>query len=77
METGTYRTTGAEQLLRQALSGPEFERVASFPVIAPLAERVDLYRFLLPIEPQATVDLVFPSFSGRAFRDVPPIPTRR
>jgi hypothetical protein len=76
-EIGVYPTTAAERLLRQALSGPEFEHVASFAVAATYTERVELYRFVLPTAPPPSVDLVFPSFSGRAFRDVRPVQTRR
>ena len=67
-----FLLTAADRLLRQALEGPEFERVQSFPLTAGAVVRVDLYRFLLPVE-QVPVDLVFPSFSARVFRAVEPI----
>lgn len=62
-----------ERLLRQALAGPPFERVASFPVTAGPVTRVDLYRFDGPLEPAPPMDLMFPSFTQRVFRDVRPV----
>ena len=71
------RLTASERLLRQALAGPEFEHVASFPVVTPLVERIDLYRVRGPVEPVRAVDLAFPSFSDRIFRGVIPVERRR
>jgi hypothetical protein len=76
VENGARRRSGvlSEQYLRQALEGPEFERVRSFPVrTAYDVTRVDLYRFLGSLEEPGPVDLQFPSFSPRVFRGIKPI----
>lgn len=62
-----------ERLLRRALDGPAFERVASFPVTARPVTRIDLYRINGPLEPAPPMDLMFPSFSSRVFRGVQPV----
>lgn len=74
---GEHLLTTAEHHLRRALEGPEFERIESFPVVARGISRIDLYRFRLPIEALPTVDLAFPSFSGRVFNGIQPIAGRR
>jgi glycosyltransferase involved in cell wall biosynthesis len=66
----------SDRYLRQALLGPEFERVRSFPVTAGLVTRVDLYRVTVPVDPAPPMDLQFPSFSRRVFRGIEPIGTR-
>lgn len=72
----------AEQLppalrLREALRGPDFERVRSFPVFPHrLVERVDVYRLRGPVERVDEVELPFPILGeGAAFR-VRPIEPR-
>jgi hypothetical protein len=72
----------AEQLapalrLREALKGPEFELVRSFPV-APRrwVERVDVYRLLGPVERVDEVDLPFPTLGEGAVFRVRPIAPR-
>ena len=70
---GEALLSGTEQVLRRALEGPEFERVQSFPVTGRPVTRIDLYRFLPPLEPAPPMDLVFPSFSSRVFHDVKPV----
>jgi hypothetical protein len=70
------RLTASERLLREALAGPEFEHVASFPVVTPVVKRIDLYRVRGPVEPVHAVDLSFPSFSDRVFQGVVPVERR-
>jgi hypothetical protein len=65
--------SASEYWLRKALEGPAFERVQSFPVTGRPVTRIDLYRFVLPLEPARPLDLAFPSFSSRVFRGVEPI----
>jgi hypothetical protein len=67
----------SDKLLHQALEGPEFELVRSFPVIAGVTVRVDLYRFLPPLDPPPPMDVVFSSFSNRVFPGIEPIGSRR
>jgi hypothetical protein len=69
--------TTADRFLREAVKGPEFEHVRSFQVRAYGVARVDLFRFLLPLDPPPPIDLVFPSFSARVFPGVEPIRSRR
>ena len=64
----------SEQYLRQALEGPDFEMVRSFPVrTVSDVTRVDVYRFRGTLEEPGPVDLQFPSFSPRVFRGIRPI----
>ena len=65
--------TGVEALLREALGGADFEPIASFAIDSRLTSRVDLYRFRNPVPPVPAVDLVFPSFNTRIFRNVEPV----
>lgn len=65
--------SATEYWLRRAVEGPAFERVRSFPVTGRPVTRIDLYRFVLPLEPAPPIDLAFPSFSSRIFRGVEPI----
>lgn len=65
--------SATEHWLRRAVEGPAFERVRSFPVTGRPVTRIDLYRFVLPLEPAPPIDLAFPSFSSRIFRGVEPI----
>jgi hypothetical protein len=58
--------------LRQALRGPEFERVASFPIDSQRTRAVDVYRVLMPIEVPETLELPFPILGeGTSFRARP------
>ena len=50
----------AARYLRQAVAGPEFQLVKSFPVDAPPATRVDVYRFLPAAESPEEIELPFP-----------------
>lgn len=63
----------SDRYLREALSGAEFEKVASFPVSAALVTHVDLYRVTIPIQEAPVIDLQFPSFSPRVFRNIAPV----
>jgi hypothetical protein len=71
------RLAPTERLLRQALAGPEFEHVASFPVSTTSVTRLDLYRVRGPVQPVHAVDLSFPSFSSQVFRGVTLVERRR
>jgi hypothetical protein len=61
------------RLLREAVERPEFELVRSFPTSAEGGREVRLYRVVAPVDAVATVDLRFPSFNNREFRQVVPI----
>ncbi len=62
----------AAKFLRQAVKGPEFQLVRSFSVVAPLETRVDVYRFLPPIEKPDELELPFPILGeGTIFRVTP------
>lgn len=65
-----------ERLLRDALSGPSFQHERSFPLVSEISAQLDIYRFLLPVDSVTSVDLMFPSFSNRVFRDVRPLNSR-
>jgi hypothetical protein len=59
------RTNGPDPVaaigyLREALGGPEFQRVASFPIDSQLTRAVDVYRVVMPIEVPETLELPFP-----------------
>lgn len=73
IEIGDQPLPMTDRLLRQALAGPEFERVASFPASAWPVNRIDLYRLNGPLAPPPAMDLSFPSFTTRVFRDVRPV----
>jgi hypothetical protein len=62
-----------QQLLQEAVQRPEFELVRSFATSGAAGRRVDLYRIVADVDPVDTVDLQFPSFSSRDFRQVVPI----
>jgi hypothetical protein len=67
-------TARGRQLLREAVTRPDFELVRSFPVTVAGAERrVDLYRLVHEVEDVATLELSFPAFSNRRFPSVAPI----
>ncbi len=61
------------RLLRQAVAGPAFELVRSFPITGAGQRRVDLYRIVGAVDPVTAVDLSFPSYTNRTFSDVVPI----
>jgi glycosyltransferase involved in cell wall biosynthesis len=61
------------RLLREALRGPEFELVRSFPISGPGIDRVDVYRFKEEILPVEDVELPFPILGGKTRYHVRPI----
>ncbi len=62
----------AARYLRQAVTGSEFQFVRSFPIVSRQATHVDVYRFLLPIEKPAELELPFPILGdGVMFRVKP------
>lgn len=61
------------RLLREALSRPEFEFVKSFAISGAGERRIDLYRFTDAIRRTESVDLIFPTLTNHAFRDVTPL----
>jgi hypothetical protein len=77
VEIGLNPVTESERLLRLALYGPEFEHAASFPIAAPTAVRLEVYRFGGHLDPPPPVDLVFPSFNSRVFQGIQPVAPRR
>ncbi len=62
-----------QRLLRDAVRGPEFELVRSFPLVAPNATRVDLYRQVGAVAPKSTIDLKITSLGEHIFHSVQPI----
>ena len=63
----------AARHLRQAVRGPQFERVQSFPVFGDGVDHVDVYRVLAPVATQDEVDLPFPVLGGDVHYRVKPI----
>jgi len=63
----------SQRQLREALAGPEFERVRSFAISGTDAARVDVYRMLGPVAEVHTIDLKFPTHGDRDFQKVEPI----
>jgi hypothetical protein len=66
----------SERLLRDAVKGPPFTLSASFRIAAHPVYAIDLYRLDGDIGAPPPIDLSFPSFSGRVFKNVLPIATR-
>ena len=64
------------QRLRGTIKGPQFKLVKSFPIAGWGVKRVDIYRFLVPVQTPADVDLPFPIMGGDAHQRVRPIPRR-
>jgi hypothetical protein len=61
---GGENEIGAVRSLREALRGPEFRLLRSFPVRAPSATHVDLYQFLGPLKIPEEIELPFPILEG-------------
>jgi hypothetical protein len=61
------------RLLQEAVARPDFELVRSFPIQGARVQRVDLYRMVDDVDPVASLDLTFPSFSNKPFPNVVPI----
>jgi 4-amino-4-deoxy-L-arabinose transferase-like glycosyltransferase len=72
-ESASRRTVEGRRLLRDAVARPEFQLVRSFPTSGAGGREIEIYRFEGALEPAATVDLRFSSFSNREFRQVVPI----
>lgn len=77
-------SVAATDLLREALTGADFEFIRSFPIAGRGANilgegphSVDVYRLLGPIRPVEEVDLPFPTLGPDVAYRVRPIPTRR
>lgn len=56
----------AAALLREAVAGPEFERVRTFPISGAQIARVDVYRMRIPIVIPEDVDLPMPMLGSDA-----------
>jgi hypothetical protein len=54
------RQIPAAALLREAVQGPQFELIRSFPISGPGLDRIDVYRFKLNPRPTDEADLPFP-----------------
>jgi hypothetical protein len=51
--------------LRQAVTGPEFEHVKTFPITAPLSTWIDVYHFLPPVSMPKQIEVHFPSAGSK------------
>jgi len=69
-------TVAAVTFLREALTGPDFEFVRSFPLESTSADRVDLYRIVGDVETPTHVSLPFPILRPDAEFVVEPIAPR-
>lgn len=63
----------AMRFLREAVTGPEFRLVRSFPVTAPGTTQVDVYEYLGPLETPREIELPFPILGKRTLHRVRPI----
>ncbi len=63
--------------LRQALQTPDFELVRSFPITGREVDRVDVYRFKLPVAQVDKIELPFPVLGQGVKYLVRPIPSVR
>jgi hypothetical protein len=63
----------AAVLLRQAVQGPEFEKIGSFPVSGPGLDRIEIYRLKTDPLPVQEADLPFPILGRDARFKVRPI----
>jgi len=60
--------------LRDALGGPQFKLVKSFPIISPRrTARVDLYHLLIPVEKPGYIDIPFKKIGNKAIYRIRPI----
>ena len=62
--------------VRQAVKTSAFALVRSFPITAPQTDRVDVYRFILPIEAVDAIELPFAILGPDVKYRVRPIPPR-
>lgn len=72
-ESRQSREIPAAGLLRDAVQGPEFEFVRSFPMSGPGLDRIDIYRFKLDLKPVGEVPLPFPILGQDVFLKARPI----
>jgi hypothetical protein len=61
---GLVDEVDAVRYLQQAVQGPEFRLVRSFPVATSTATRIDVYEFLRPFRTPETIELPFPILRG-------------
>jgi hypothetical protein len=73
---GFSQSVGPAQFLREAVQGPEFELIRTFPIDSPNVDRLEVYRFRLPVQTPDEVDLPFPSLGGESHYHVRPISPR-
>jgi hypothetical protein len=66
----------AMQHLRDAVGTSAFEFIRSFPISAPTIDRVDVYRFRLPVTNVEEVELPFPTLDAEARYSARPISPR-
>ena len=72
-----YPSNPAYQYLRDAVQGPLFRHVASVPIIgARSTNRVDLYKFQIPIEQPDQIEFPVPLWGERAQIKVRPVSLR-
>lgn len=64
------------QHLREAVKTSAFELVRSFPIEGSPVDRIDLYRFKLPVAEVQEVELPFPVLGPDVKYRVRPVPTR-
>lgn len=57
---GSKRDIAAARYLREAVTGPEFRLVRSFPIRAPAATQLNIYEFLGPLRIPEELELPFP-----------------
>ena len=62
--------------LRDAVKTSAFELVSSFPIDALVIDRVDVYRFKIPVAEVQEVELPFPILGTDVTYRVHPIPSR-
>jgi hypothetical protein len=61
---GRFEGIASAGHLREALGGPEFQHVKSFPIHAPQPTRIDIYRFVLPVTVPEKLELSFPTLGA-------------
>jgi hypothetical protein len=73
---GPFDAIATARHLQEAVKGPQFELVRSFPISAAYAERIEVYRLLVPVAPVEEVEVPFPVLNGEARHRVQPLPGR-
>jgi hypothetical protein len=63
----------AARILHQAVLGPQFDLMRSFPVSGPGLDRIDVYRFKIDPDPVDDIDLIFPALGNDVRFRVRPI----